>query len=109
MQIYLIFGFAIEWLNYTLLEQTDVPKLYKVFIVEMALAVLINVILNFLWSYLITRQLCRVIFKGGEADKDFGGEDGGKEEGEGDQGLDETTRKERKAIEMKKMIDPEQP
>ena len=86
------------------------PGLYKVFLVEMALAVSINVILNFLWSYLITRQLYRVIFKGPEADKTFGGDDDQEDPTDTkNDGLNETTRAKRNELEMKKILDPEQP
>ena len=104
--MYLCFAFAIQWLSYTLFEQEGVSSLYKVFLVEMALAVFINVVLNFLWSYLITRQLYRVIFRGPEADKTFGGDD---QEDTKVDGLDEPTRAKRNELEMKKILDPEQP
>lgn len=50
---------------------------YKVILIEMAVAVLINVILNFWWSYLIIRQVYRLLIKGPDADKDFAGDDDG--------------------------------
>ena len=52
LQIILILGYAVDWVMMTL-QKDDVPFLYKVFIVEMSAAVLINVVLNFFWSYLI--------------------------------------------------------
>jgi hypothetical protein len=73
MQVYLIYAFAIDWLDKTLFEKDKAPFLYKVFLVEMALAVCINVLLNFIWCYLIFRQVARIIFRGGDADKDFDG------------------------------------
>lgn len=75
----------------------------------MALAVFINVALNFLWSFLITRQLYRVIFRGPEADKNFGGDDQEDTTNTKDDGLNETTRAKRNELEMKKILDPEQP
>ena len=36
-------------------DKEDVPIIYKVILAEMATAVLINVVLNFYWSWLIIR------------------------------------------------------
>mmetsp|Transcript_1750 Transcript_1750/g.2455 ORF Transcript_1750/g.2455 Transcript_1750/m.2455 type:complete len:101 (+) Transcript_1750:508-810(+) len=52
MQVYLVLFFAVDWVAMTL-QKDDVPLLYKAFLIEMSAAVLINVALNFFWSYLI--------------------------------------------------------
>ena len=49
---------------------------YKLLLVEMALAVLINIILNFFWSYLILRQLYRLVCQRGKGRDDFCGGEG---------------------------------
>ena len=49
-------------------------------LVEMATAVLINIALNFYWSYLILRQLFRLLCRG-EGENDYCGEEGRKRDG----------------------------
>ena len=72
-QAYLIYMYAADWLIKTFAEKEGVSTVYKVILIEMALAVLINVVLNFYWSYLIIMGLYRILFKGPDADKTFTG------------------------------------
>lgn len=55
LQAYLIINYAIDWLVMMFTDKEDVPIIYKVILAEMATAVLINVVLNFYWSWLIIR------------------------------------------------------
>ena len=73
VQAYLIWEFAIEWITQTWFEKEGVPLAYKIILIEMALAVLINVALNFWWSWLIVRQAIRLIKGGQKADETFDG------------------------------------
>ena len=68
VQSYLIWEYAIDWISQTLFEKDGVPLIYKIILVEMALAVLVNVALNFYWSYLILSQAIRLIRGGQKAD-----------------------------------------
>ena len=65
-QAYIIFAYAIEWLNYMWFEKQGVSTLYKLILVEMAIAVLSNVILNYYWTWNIVKQLLRIITRGSE-------------------------------------------
>ena len=82
VQAYLIWEYAIDWISQTWFETDGVPLAYKIILVEMALAVLVNVALNFYWSFLIVRQAIRLIKGGQKADETF---DGTKNEEERDQ------------------------
>ena len=55
VQAYLLYEFAVDWIIQTWFEKEGVPLEYKIILIEMTLAVLINVVLNFYWSYLILR------------------------------------------------------
>ena len=70
-----MWAYAIDWLALTWFHKEGVPELYKAILVEMAIAVLINMILNFYWSFLIVRQVWRMFTRGGKADKDFAGDE----------------------------------
>ena len=61
-----------DWLLKQWFYKENVSVVYKLILVEMFLAVLVNVALNFLWSYLIFKQLYRMIFKG-NSDATFDG------------------------------------
>ena len=65
--------YASDWLMNMLFEKEGVETLYKVILIEMAIAVSINVVLNFYWAYLIFMGVYRVLFKGPGADKSFTG------------------------------------
>ena len=52
MQLYLVIFYAVDWVA-MMLQKDSTPFLYKCFLVEMSTAVIINMILNFLWAYLI--------------------------------------------------------
>ena len=82
VQAYLIWEYAIDWISQTWFETDGVLLAYKIILVEMALAVLINVVLNFYWSFLIVSQAIRLIKGGQKADETF---DGTKNEEEKDQ------------------------
>ena len=71
--------FAGDWLYSEWFEKEGVPTLYKAILVEMAVAVLINVALNFWWSFLIIRQVYRLIKGGLGADATYAGDDEGKD------------------------------
>lgn len=74
--MYLVWYYAIEWLSVQFLDQDgSVPFLYKMILIEMAAAVSINVILNYYWSYLILRQVYRLL--AGKNETDFHGNDKG--------------------------------
>ena len=73
VQAYLLYEFAGVWLYETWFVREGVPMAYKVILIEMAVAVLINVALNFYWSYLIVRQLFRLILGGSKANETFDG------------------------------------
>ena len=75
VQLYIVWEYAIDWLALTWFHKEGVPELYKAILVEMAIAVLINMILNFYWSFLIVRQVWRMFTRGGKADKDFAGDE----------------------------------
>ena len=47
-------------------EKDNVEFLYKLFILEMFTAVVINMVLNFYWSYLIIMGVYRLIYKPNE-------------------------------------------
>ena len=78
VQVYLIYFYAIDWISDTWFEREGVPLAYKIILIEMAAAVMVNVVLNFWWSWLIIRQALRLIRGGQRADETF---DGSKEEG----------------------------
>ena len=100
VQFYLLYFYGIDWLYKMFFEKVDVPTLYKVFLFEMFLAVSVNVVLNFYWSFLILRQLWRVLTRGPNADKNFTGD----EEEKGPSDLEETSKGKRKKLEMNAMI-----
>ena len=110
-QAYIIFAYAIDWLNYMWFEKQGVSTLYKVILVEMAIAVLSNVILNYYWTWIIVKQLLRIITRGSAADANYGGDADDKKTG-GRDNLDDSAvdggQKARK-VEMAKLVDPEQP
>ena len=72
-QAYILWYYQIDWLENMWFEKEGVPMVYKIILVEMFAAVLINVALNFYWSWLILSQVWRVITKGNAADKSYGG------------------------------------
>ena len=80
MQMILVIGYAISWVSMTLTDD-NVGGLYKIFIIEMCTAVLINICLNFYWSYLIIVQVWRIARRGNSADTHFEG-DGAKQGGD---------------------------
>ena len=75
VQAYLLTAFAAEWISNEWFVKEDVRLVYKIILIEMFLAVLTNVALNFYWSFLIIRQVVRLIVGGNKADKTFGGDD----------------------------------
>lgn len=74
VQAYLLVNFGSVWLYDTWFVRDGVTAIYKVLLVEMALAVFINILLNIYWSFLITRQLLRVIRLGSKADETYSGD-----------------------------------
>ena len=54
-------------------ENAEVTMTYKIVICEMSLAVLINIILNFAWAWLIIRQVVRIVTRGSKTDSKFEG------------------------------------
>lgn len=80
----MVYSFLWDWLVQHWFDKENVTLVYKVILIEMFAAVLINVALNFIWSYLIFRQLYRMIFKGSK-DNNFTGDkvdDGEEADGE---------------------------
>jgi len=72
MQMYLVVGFAASWL-WMMFTSSDVDFLYKAFLFEMMSAVLINVVLNFYWSWLIIKSVWRMLTRP-EDQQNFTGE-----------------------------------
>ena len=64
VQIYAVIWYTIPWLKGMLFEKGGVELAYKLLLIELFLAVLANVALNFWWSYLITAQVVRTITRG---------------------------------------------
>ena len=77
--------------------------LYKVILLEMFLAVLINVALNFYWSFLILKQAYRMVIKN-NSDSNFEGEDEKTVAND-----NESQAITVKRVEMKHMLDQKQP
>lgn len=73
-QLIVIIWYAIPWITYMYTEAEGVPLAYYWILAEMQLAVLINVVLNFFWAWLIIRQVIRIFQRGSKADADFGGD-----------------------------------
>ena len=93
--------FAGGWLVTQLFKEEGVPVIYKVILVETALAVMINVVLNFYWSFLIIKQLYRIIKGGSKANNSaFCNEVGSVE----DNNLDKISEEKRSAQEKKKIL-----
>ena len=88
--MYLCACFAVQWVGWMLFEKPGVSLLYKAFIIEMSIAVLINVVLNFYWAYLILMGVVR-IFKNPKQEESFSGTEGDGEKKSND--LEETTNK----------------
>ena len=101
-QAYVIWAFAIDWIADMWFDKKDVSTVYKLVLLEMAIAVAINVVLNFYWSYLIIRQVYRMIFVGPEADKDFAGDKTVDD-------LEPVDQSKVKKLEMAKILDSKQP
>jgi len=84
--------------------------IYKIILIEMALAVTINVVLNFWWSWLIIRQVFRLLFTK-TADTNFAGdtiEEENPNEKTAENNLDDKGEKKRSDIELQnQLIDPE--
>jgi len=83
------------WLMMKMFEKEGVPMLYKLILFELFTAVLINLALNYYWSFLILKQLYRMAFKN-SSDSSFEGE-GEKTVGNGN----ETPTNNAKRVEMK--------
>ena len=105
MQLYLVIFYAVDWVA-MMLQKDSVPFLYKCFLVEMSTAVIINMILNFFWAYLIIAQLIRILRRGKEAETTFEGSDAPDTKADD---LNETAKNKREEIEIKQILDPAQP
>ena len=55
VQIFIVWVYAIDWLSDMWFHKEGVSLFYKIILAEMATAVLINIILNGHWSFLIVR------------------------------------------------------
>ena len=78
-QSFVVHQFQMPWLVRMWWYTEGVLFSYKMLLVEMAMAVLINIVLNFYWSYLILRQMYRLLCSG-EGDNDYCGKEGKKRE-----------------------------
>lgn len=56
-------------------EKPGVELAYKILLFEFFIAVMINVVMNLNWSYLVILQVKRVLTRGGADDKSFCQED----------------------------------
>ena len=90
-QLYIILWFACDWIYNLLVVQEGVPLLYQIIVIEMALATTIAVILNLYWSWLIIKQLIRILQR--KPETSFTGT------------VEDNERQ--KKLEMNKMLDPE--
>ena len=63
-QIFLVFTYCSPWVYYMLYDNPEVTTTYKIILCEMSLAIVINMILNFGWAWLIIRQVIRIITRG---------------------------------------------
>lgn len=70
MQCYCVVVYDKDWLTYMWFEKEGVPQAYKALLSVLASCVLINVILNFCWSWLIVKELIKTVKGGFEADVD---------------------------------------
>ena len=64
LQAYCIIAFDIDWISNMMFHKEGVSTAYKIVLVEMSAAILINVALNFFWSWLIIRQVLRIVTRG---------------------------------------------
>ena len=79
-QSFVVHQFQMPWLVRMWWYTEGVLFSYKMLLVEMATAVLVNIVLNFYWSYLILRQVYRLLCNG-EGENDYCGKEGKKREG----------------------------
>ena len=82
-------------------EKEGVELLYKLLLVELFIAVLINVVLNFWWSYLITAQVIRTITRG--EDNEFS-----VDSRKHDEKREQAAQEKQKQVEMAKILDENQ-
>jgi hypothetical protein len=63
-QVYTVIfsGLSFFWLK--MFESKNTTIAYKIVLVTMALGVLVNVLLNFYWAYLIVHQVYRILTRG---------------------------------------------
>ena len=78
MQCYCVYAYDKDWLMYMWYEKPGVPDAYKALLVFLASCVMLNVVLNVWWSWLIVRQFSKVVFgaKDLNADASFTGDEG---------------------------------
>ena len=101
VQIYVVIWFNLPWLNWMWFEKEGVELLYKLLLVELFIAVLINVVLNFWWSYLITAQVIRTITRG--EDNEFS-----VDSRKHDEKREQAAQEKQKQVEMAKILDENQ-
>ena len=77
---------------------------YKILLVEMAIVITINVVMNWYWTYLIVLQLIRLFKRGLSSDGVFGGAEE-KVKKDQDKNLDETTEDTKKEHETGPILD----
>ena len=70
-QLYVIAYYAAPWIYYMYNVAEGVSQLYLLILLEMQASVLINVILNFYWSFLIIRQIIRIVLRGAKSDTTY--------------------------------------
>ena len=67
-QIYVGLKYMTPWVYETMTKSTLEP-LYKGLLILFVISVLINLVLNLFWSWLIVKQLIRIITRGSQVDK----------------------------------------
>lgn len=67
-QIYVVIFYGSPWLRNALLTSGSYDKTYKAVLATFALSVFVNMILNFYWSWLIIKQILRMITRGFSSD-----------------------------------------
>ncbi len=69
-QIYVGMKYMTPWIYSTMLEDTQEP-VYKGLLILFVISVAINLCLNLFWSWLIVKQVVRIITRGSQVDKNF--------------------------------------
>ena len=112
-QLYIVVIYAMPWLWSLYTEKEGVPVEYKFLLVEMQGAVIVNIILNFMWSWLLIKKVYYIITLGSESDKGFADNESvekakKQQELEKSVDLEEPAQKKSKQVEMGALVDANQ-